>query len=184
MLSEAMMRWMIREERSPLSLAVRCGMTPDRLVHVASGKGSPTDDEVRALADVTGVPAADLRQAADAAPQSQPDPFRCYSVVEVAVRLGVSADTVRKLVRTGLLKRAPGIDSWRIPEFAIADYLNGAQAGLANEGAPATLPSHGVTSPTAAPASQGPPDDPGRPPPPPRRAPAPPDETAGPPRLL
>ena len=129
MLGEALLGWMVEQDRSPHFLSHSAGMDPGRLIGLITGAVAAVEEDVVALADATGLSQEDLRAGPDDAARTGPhhhDPLQCYKPAEAAALLGVSADTIRKELRAGTIHHVVlGEHAWRIPRYAIADRLAG-----------------------------------------------------------
>ena len=153
MRGETILRWMSEEERTLGYLARQSGIDPERLITLITGD-DPTVDEAAALAAATDIPAEQLTGSASyVQPAALVDPYQCYTVAEVARILRISADTVRKEIREGLLAHVVlGERALRIPRRALARRLDYPDDGRDHDvpaGMSRQTPTHGPTDPQA-----------------------------------
>ena len=107
MIGRPFVEWMRAEDRTIGYTARQCEMDETRLVDLLVGHADPTNEELLALAEVTGVSVDDLRGAADATPAATAaGPREWFSVREAAEHLGVSEDTIYAMTKAGTLRYA------------------------------------------------------------------------------
>ena len=117
--------WLAEEERSIPYLAKSSGTTVEELIAFLAGSGAGDTEMLAALELALGLPEGDLQRDDDVAgSQSIDDPLRCYTVDDVAARMQVHPDTVRKEIRVGTLKTIRvGDRGVRIPHSALEARL-------------------------------------------------------------
>ena len=119
--------WMNDEEHSIGYVARRSGIDASRVIDLIAG-AAPTDDEVSALAALTGAAADELwGHGPDCGPGGETlDPLHCYTVAEAAAIMHVSQDTVRAELKDGTLEHVViGARAHRIPRWALERRLMG-----------------------------------------------------------
>ena len=118
--------WLAQEERTIPFLAKSSGTTVEELVAFLAGSGDGDTEMLSALELALGLPEGELQRDDDVAgSQSIDDPLRCYTVDEVAARMQVHPDTVRKEIRAGVLKAVRvGDRGVRIPHGALEMRLS------------------------------------------------------------
>ena len=118
--------WLAEEERSIPYLAKSSGTTVEELIAFLAGSGAGDTEMLAALELALGLPEGDLQRDDDVAgSQSIDDPLRCYTVDDVAARMQVHPDTVRKEIRAGVLKTIRvGDRGVRIPHTALEMRLS------------------------------------------------------------
>ena len=124
---KSLVQWMHEEERTVSYVAGRSGIDSGRVIDLIAG-AALTDEEVVALARLTGIPADELRgHVPDRAVGGDAlDPLRCYTVAEAAAIMGVSQDTVRAEMKDGVLEHVViGARVQRIPRWALERRLMG-----------------------------------------------------------
>ena len=124
---ELIFAWLGEHRREPGYLADLCSMTLERLTMIVCGRGVPTDDEVMALADATGIPPEELKRGAETAPgMAAVNAAQCYSAADLVSLLRVSAETAYNLMTNGQLYWTfVGEKLKRVPHFALLGYLMG-----------------------------------------------------------
>ena len=122
------MIWLAQEERTIPYLARVCEGSVEELVAFLAGSGDGDTEMLAALEVALSLPEGDLQRDDDDVAGLQPidgDPLRCYTVDEVAARMQVHADTVRKEIRERVLKTIRvGDRGVRIPHSALEIRLN------------------------------------------------------------
>ena len=120
--------WVAQEERTIPYLARVCGASVEALVAFLAGSGAGDTEMLKALELALGLPEGELQRNDDDVAELQPidgDPLHCYNIDEVAARMKVHPDTVRKEVRTGVLNTIRvGDCGVRIPHSALEIRLN------------------------------------------------------------
>ena len=117
-----LVQWIYGEDRTIGYVERVSGIDGRRIVDLIAGS-APSDEEVAALSDLTGIPADDLT-GPGAGEWANPDPLRCYTIAEAAALLGVSVDVVRAEIRSGDLECVVfGSRAYRIPRWALEQRL-------------------------------------------------------------
>lgn len=127
MLGRFLISWMYEQERTPVYLCREAGVDPDKLIDLIVGAAAPGEDTLNRLAEATGLPLDQLRQAAadQAAGTREDDPLRCFRVRDVAQILQVSEDTVRAEMDSGSLGSVTfGQRVKRVPREALEQRLS------------------------------------------------------------
>ena len=118
--------WLADEERTIPYVARSSGTSVEELVAFLAGSGAGDTEMLAALELALGLPEGELQRNDDdvAGSQSIDDPLRCYTVDDVAARMQVHPDTVRKEIRVGTLKTIRvGDRGVRIPHGALEARL-------------------------------------------------------------
>ena len=114
--------WLAQEERTIPYLARLCGASVGALVAFLAGSEAGDTEMLTALELALDLPEGDLQRDDDVAGTQHVDgdPLRCYTVDDVAARMQVHPDTVRKEIREGALKTIRvGDRGVRIPHSAL-----------------------------------------------------------------
>ena len=120
------LRWLFREERTISHLAKSCGVSDEALVEFLAGTGAADAAMLTALEQAMDLAEGSLQQAADeeGAKTGDGDPLRCFTVDEVAARMKVHPDTVRKEINQGKLRHiVVGDRGKRVPWNALEERL-------------------------------------------------------------
>ena len=119
--------WLAQEERTIPYLARWCDVNVEALVAFLAGSGAGDTEMLASLESALGLPEGELQRNDDDVAGLQPtdgDPLRCYTVDDVAARMQVHPDTVRKEIRVGTLKTIRvGDRGVRIPHSALEARL-------------------------------------------------------------
>ena len=124
---QKVLSWLAQEERTIPYLARSCGASVEALVAFLAGSGAADAEMLAALELALDLPEGELQRADDVeGPQYvDGDPLRCFTVDQVAARMRVHPDTVRKEIREGALKIIRvGDRGVRIPHSALEERLN------------------------------------------------------------
>lgn len=123
--AQKVLEWMAEEDRTLAYLARQSGVSVDRLVAVLAGRAERDPELLAALEQVMGLDEGDLLP--DPAQGTDPDVaahLRCFTIEEVADRIRVRPDTVRKEIRAGRLRHiVVGDRGIRIPHSALEERL-------------------------------------------------------------
>ena len=98
----------------------------DDLIAIITGAIAPSPEQLDAVALATGLPDSPLQEAATAwAPPAPPDHLRAFTILQVAQRLQISDDTVRREMNRGRLGFVViGERLQRIPWSALEEILD------------------------------------------------------------
>ena len=117
-----LLRWLHQEDRTLAYLVVATAINADDLIAITTGAIAPTAEQLNALAEATSLDIESLQQAAMDSP---PDHLRAFNIVQVAERLLVSDDTVRREMARGRLGYVTlGERTIRIPWNALEELLD------------------------------------------------------------
>ena len=122
-IGETILTWMGANDRTLGYLARTSNLETDRIIALITAQSPPTHEDLEALAEVTAMGVGDLLSA-DRPAVAEVHPLQCYTVREVAHLLGVSTDTVRTEMRSGVLRYVVvGERAHRIPHAALERRL-------------------------------------------------------------
>lgn len=124
-----LLRWLHQEDRTIAYLVVATAINPDELINIFTSAIAPTSEQLNALTEATGLDLQDLQQAAMDSP---PDRLLAFTINQVAERLQVSDDTVRREMARGRLGYVTlGERTVRIPWSALEELLDWRDGGAA-----------------------------------------------------
>ena len=118
-IGETILTWMGEHDRTLGYLARLSNLDVPRVIALIAAQSPATDEEVAVLAEAMALEVGDLLSAERPA-VVEVHPLQCYTVREVAHLLGVSQDTVRAEMKTGVLRYVVvGERAHRIPHAAL-----------------------------------------------------------------
>ena len=123
---ERVLRWMADEDRTVAYLARQCGVDEGQMVSALVGRDAHDGDLVSMLESVMGLTEGELLDDQEnTGVGAVAVHLRCFTIEEVATRMQVHPDTVRKEINTGRLRHIRvGDRGIRIPYCALAERLS------------------------------------------------------------
>lgn len=106
MVGKTILAWMDEHERHPGYLARKAGLSAGALIALIVGEDAAIPAELKALEEAMALAPGQLVEAASenaGGVGAKKDPLTCLTVKEVAARMQVSEDTVRKEMELGML---------------------------------------------------------------------------------
>ena len=122
---QAVLTWMAEQDRTLGYLANRAGVDAHALAQALAGVMAPEGAMLAALETAMNLAEGELSRDVEHSPDNGTDGLRCFTVDEVAARMQVHPDTVRKEIREGALQHiVVGDRAIRVPHNALEERFS------------------------------------------------------------